>query len=67
MRHALRDALEPLRQPFQGVLFTDVMKLVTPKPEARFAILRGEHGYTTNLPLADLNDAQNDFCPQARR
>jgi DMSO/TMAO reductase YedYZ molybdopterin-dependent catalytic subunit len=39
---------------FQGVLFTEVMKLVTPKPEARFAILRGEHGFTTNLPLADL-------------
>jgi DMSO/TMAO reductase YedYZ molybdopterin-dependent catalytic subunit len=39
---------------FQGVLFTEVMKLVTPKPEARFAVLRGEHGFTTNLPLTDL-------------
>jgi DMSO/TMAO reductase YedYZ molybdopterin-dependent catalytic subunit len=46
---------------FEGVLFTEVMKLVTPKPaspaggsQARFAMLRGENGYTTNLPLADL-------------
>jgi DMSO/TMAO reductase YedYZ molybdopterin-dependent catalytic subunit len=39
---------------FEGVLFTEVMKLVTPKPAARFAMLRGENGYTTNLPLEDL-------------
>ena len=39
---------------FGGVLFSEVMKLVTPKPEARFAMLRGENGYTTNLPLVDL-------------
>ena len=39
---------------FEGVLFTEVMKLVTPKPEARFAIVRGEHGFTANLPLEDL-------------
>ena len=39
---------------FEGVLFTEVMKLATPKPEAHFAMLRGENGYTTNLPLADL-------------
>jgi DMSO/TMAO reductase YedYZ molybdopterin-dependent catalytic subunit len=46
---------------FEGVLFTEVMKLVSPKPalpaggpEARFAMIRAEHGYTANLPLADL-------------
>jgi DMSO/TMAO reductase YedYZ molybdopterin-dependent catalytic subunit len=39
---------------FRGVLFTEVMNLVTPKPAARFAMLRGENGYTTNLPFADL-------------
>jgi DMSO/TMAO reductase YedYZ molybdopterin-dependent catalytic subunit len=46
---------------FEGVLFTEVMRLVTPKParpaggpQARFAMLRGENGYTTNLPLVDL-------------
>jgi DMSO/TMAO reductase YedYZ molybdopterin-dependent catalytic subunit len=39
---------------FEGVLFTEVMKLVKPKPDAHFAMLRGENGYTTNLPLSDL-------------
>jgi DMSO/TMAO reductase YedYZ molybdopterin-dependent catalytic subunit len=37
-----------------GVLFTEVMKLVTPRPEARFATVHGEQGYTANLPLDDL-------------
>ena len=27
---------------FEGVLFTEVMKLVTPKPEAHFAMLHGD-------------------------
>ena len=39
---------------FGGVPFTEVMKLVMPKPEARFAMIRGENAYTTNLPLSDL-------------
>ena len=39
---------------FEGVLFTEVMKRVTPKPEARYALIHAENGYTTNLPLADL-------------
>ncbi len=49
---------------FEGVLFTEVMKLVTPKPEARFAMLRGEHGYTTNLPLEDLMKPTTIFAFQ---
>ena len=47
---------------FEGVLFTEVMKLVTPKPGARFAMLRGENGYTTNLPLADLMQPSTIFA-----
>ncbi len=39
---------------FEGVLFTDVMKRVAPRPEARFAMIHGEHGFTANLPLDDL-------------
>lgn len=39
---------------FEGVPFSEVMKLVTPKPDARFALIYGENRYTTNLPLADL-------------
>jgi DMSO/TMAO reductase YedYZ molybdopterin-dependent catalytic subunit len=37
-----------------GVLFTEVMKLVTPRPEAKFALIHAEQGYTANLPLEDL-------------
>ncbi len=33
---------------------TDVMKLVKPKPEAQFALILAEEGYTANVPLADL-------------
>lgn len=54
---------------FEGVPFTEVMKLVVPKPaspgggpEARFALLRGEHGYTTNLPLEDLMQPTTIFA-----
>jgi len=54
---------------FEGVLFTEVMKLVTPKPAspaggpaARFAVVRGENGYTTNLPLEDLMKPQTIFA-----
>jgi len=39
---------------FEGMLFTDVMKLVEPTPEAHFAVVRGENGYTTNLLVSDL-------------
>ncbi len=39
---------------WKGVLFTDVMKLVKPKPGAEFALLLAEEGYTANVPLADL-------------
>jgi DMSO/TMAO reductase YedYZ molybdopterin-dependent catalytic subunit len=51
---------------FEGVLFTEVLKLVTPKPEGRFAMVRGEHGYTANLPLTDLMKAHVNFCFSAR-
>jgi DMSO/TMAO reductase YedYZ molybdopterin-dependent catalytic subunit len=37
-----------------GVLFTEVLKLVTPRPEAKFALFHAEQGYTANLPLEDL-------------
>jgi DMSO/TMAO reductase YedYZ molybdopterin-dependent catalytic subunit len=49
---------------FQGVLFTEVMKLVTRRPEACFAMLRGEHGYTANLLLEDLMKPSTIFAFQ---
>lgn len=39
---------------FEGVRFMDVLKLVTPKPEARYVMFHAPGGWSTNLPLADL-------------
>ena len=47
---------------FEGVPFTEVMKLVSPKPDAHFAMVRGEHGYTANLPLEDLMKPETMFA-----
>ncbi|MBI3668801.1 MAG: sulfite oxidase-like oxidoreductase [Acidobacteria bacterium] len=39
---------------WEGVPFTEVIQLVTPKPEARHAMIHAEQRYTTNLPLDNL-------------
>ena len=39
---------------WKGVLFAEVMKLVKPKPGAKFASVLAEEGYTANIPLDDL-------------
>jgi DMSO/TMAO reductase YedYZ molybdopterin-dependent catalytic subunit len=39
---------------WQGVPFTEVMKLAVPKPDAHFVMVQAEQGYTANLPLEDL-------------
>jgi DMSO/TMAO reductase YedYZ molybdopterin-dependent catalytic subunit len=39
---------------WEGVLFSDVVKLATPKSAAHFVMVIAEHGYTANLPLEDL-------------
>jgi DMSO/TMAO reductase YedYZ molybdopterin-dependent catalytic subunit len=49
---------------WHGVSFRDVMRHVTVKPEARFAVIRAEPGYTTNLPLAELNQDDVLFAMQ---
>jgi DMSO/TMAO reductase YedYZ molybdopterin-dependent catalytic subunit len=41
---------------FGGVHWRDVAPLVRPKPSARFAIAHAEAGFTTNVPLASLED-----------
>jgi DMSO/TMAO reductase YedYZ molybdopterin-dependent catalytic subunit len=40
---------------FEGVPFREVLNLVKPLPEARYAMVHAEYGFTTNLPLADLD------------
>ncbi|CAN5731988.1 sulfite oxidase-like oxidoreductase [soil metagenome] len=42
---------------FEGVLIGHVLGLVRPTPDARFVVVHAEQGYTTNLPLAVLDDA----------
>jgi DMSO/TMAO reductase YedYZ molybdopterin-dependent catalytic subunit len=39
---------------WEGAPLTEVARLVRIKPEARFALVHAEQGYTTNLPLDDL-------------
>ena len=39
---------------WEGIPFLEVAKLVQIQPEARFALIHAEQGYTTNLPLTDL-------------
>ena len=39
---------------WKGVLFTDMLALVQPKPPSAFALILAEEGYTANVPLADL-------------
>jgi DMSO/TMAO reductase YedYZ molybdopterin-dependent catalytic subunit len=41
---------------WEGVAFKEVMKLIRPKPEARFVLVHCEYGFTTNLPLDVLLD-----------
>ena len=42
---------------WEGVLFADLMKLVTPKPEAAFITAHCFGDYTTNLPLQAAMDS----------
>src|SRR6185436_15613461 len=41
---------------WQGVSVTEVLRLAGPKPEARFAVVHAEQGFTANLPLAELSN-----------
>jgi DMSO/TMAO reductase YedYZ molybdopterin-dependent catalytic subunit len=43
-----------LNNRWKGVLFTEVLKQVQPKPGAEFVLVLAEEGYTSNIPLKDL-------------
>jgi DMSO/TMAO reductase YedYZ molybdopterin-dependent catalytic subunit len=49
---------------WEGVAFTEVMKLVAVKPEAKFVMVQAEQGYTANVPLADLLQPTTLFALQ---
>lgn len=40
---------------WEGIPFRAVLRLVQPKPEAGHVLVHAEEGYTTNVPLADLD------------
>jgi DMSO/TMAO reductase YedYZ molybdopterin-dependent catalytic subunit len=42
--------------PFKGVHWRDLAELVKPKPSARFVVAHAEQGFTTNVPLAAIED-----------
>jgi DMSO/TMAO reductase YedYZ molybdopterin-dependent catalytic subunit len=47
---------------WEGVLVRDAMAHVRLKPEARFVLVHAEHGFATNLPLADFLGADCLFA-----
>jgi DMSO/TMAO reductase YedYZ molybdopterin-dependent catalytic subunit len=40
---------------WSGVAVREILKLVEPRPEARYVLVHAEQGYTANVPLADLD------------
>jgi DMSO/TMAO reductase YedYZ molybdopterin-dependent catalytic subunit len=43
---------------FRGVHWSELAKIVKPKPSAHFVIAHAEHGFTSNLPLAAIEDEE---------
>jgi DMSO/TMAO reductase YedYZ molybdopterin-dependent catalytic subunit len=39
---------------WEGVSAKELLRRARPKPEARFAVIHAEQGFTTNLPLAEM-------------
>ena len=44
---------------FGGVPVQDLLRRAGVRPEGRFALVHAEHGFTTNLPLEDLDRPEN--------
>jgi DMSO/TMAO reductase YedYZ molybdopterin-dependent catalytic subunit len=47
---------------WEGVPFTEVMKLTGAKPEAKYVMVIAEQGYTSNVPLEDLMRPETLFA-----
>jgi DMSO/TMAO reductase YedYZ molybdopterin-dependent catalytic subunit len=47
---------------WEGVPVSAVLELARPLPEATHVIVRGEHGFTANLPLDDFSRSDNLFA-----
>lgn len=44
---------------FEGVSIQELLRGARPRPEASYALVHAEQGYTTNLPFADLDRPEN--------
>ena len=44
---------------WEGVSFQEIFKLVQPKAEAKYVVFHSYGGYTTNVPLDEIQDEQN--------
>ncbi len=42
---------------WEGVSIREILSRARPKPEARFAMVHAENGFTANIPLAELDQA----------
>ena len=51
-----------LQNTWEGVLFNDVLNLVTPRPEAMYVMVHCYGGYTTNVALDVLRDSDVLFA-----
>jgi DMSO/TMAO reductase YedYZ molybdopterin-dependent catalytic subunit len=40
---------------WDGVGFREILRLVNPRPEAKYVLVHAEQGFTANVPLADLD------------
>ncbi len=50
---------------FKGVHWSELAKLVSPRPSARFVIAHAEQGFTSNMPIAVIEDEQALIAYQA--
>lgn len=51
-----------LESTWEGIAFSELMKVIKPKPEARFVMAHCEMGFTTSLPLEVLLDDDVLLC-----
>ena len=50
---------------FRGVAWSEIAKLVEPKPSARFVVAHAEQGFTANIPIEALEDAGSVIAYEA--
>lgn len=52
--------------PWEGVHIREILQRVQPKPEAKFVMAHSWTGYTTNMPIENLDDDDVLICSRPR-